>query len=63
MDQVWTGVFLVAALLMLLGSGIWIALALLGVGWLAMELYTSTPVGKLMATSVWGASNNWSLLH
>jgi tripartite ATP-independent transporter DctM subunit len=60
-DQVWIGVFLVAALFILLGSGVWIALALMGVGWLAMELYTSTPVGKLMATSVWGASNNWSL--
>jgi C4-dicarboxylate transporter DctM subunit len=31
---------LILALFVLLGSGIWIGLALLGVGWLGMELFT-----------------------
>jgi C4-dicarboxylate transporter DctM subunit len=31
---------LILALFALLGSGIWIGLALLGVGWMGMELFT-----------------------
>ncbi|HXZ91317.1 MAG TPA: TRAP transporter large permease subunit [Burkholderiales bacterium] len=52
---------LVAALAALLASGLWIALTLLGVGWIAMVLFTSAPAGSLMATTVWGASTSWAL--
>jgi len=52
---------LLAALVALLASGLWIALTLLGVGWLAMVCFTSSPAGSLMATTVWGASNSWAL--
>ena len=54
-------IFLLALLALLLSGGVWIALVLLAMGWAAMELFTSTPVGKLMATTVWGSSANWSL--
>jgi tripartite ATP-independent transporter DctM subunit len=53
--------FLLALLAVLLAGGVWIALVLLAMGWAAMELFTSTPVGKLMATTVWGSSASWSL--
>ncbi len=53
--------FLLALLALLLAGGVWIALVLLAMGWAAMELFTSTPVGKLMATTVWGSSASWSL--
>jgi C4-dicarboxylate transporter, DctM subunit len=53
--------FLLALLALLLAGGVWIAIVLLAMGWAAMELFTSTPVGKLMATTVWGSSASWSL--
>src|SRR5205814_1651974 len=41
--------------------GLWIALTLLGVGWIAMTLFTDSPAGSLMATTIWGASTSWAL--
>jgi len=60
--DIWlVALLLLAALGALLASGLWIALTLLGVGWLAMVCFTSSPAGSLMATTVWGASNSWAL--
>jgi len=53
--------FLLALLALLLAGGVWVAVVLLAMGWAAMELFTSAPVGQLMATTVWGSSANWSL--
>ena len=53
--------FLFALLALLLAGGVWIAIVLLAMGWAAMELFTSTPVGLLMATTVWGSSASWAL--
>jgi len=61
MNEVWLTVFLVAVLFALLGSGVWVAFSLLGVGLVAIELFTAAPVGRVLATSVWGASNSWAL--
>jgi len=52
---------LLAALGAFLAAGLWIALALLGVGWVAMVFFTASPAGKLMATTVWGSSASWAL--
>ena len=52
---------LVAFLFILLGSGLWIGLALLGVAWIGMELFTSRPVGDAMAVTVWGSLSSWTL--
>ncbi len=52
---------LVGFLLVLLGSGVWIGLALTGVAWIGMELFTSRPVGDSMAVTMWGASSSWTL--
>ena len=48
-------------LFLLLGTGVWVGLALLGVAWVGMELFTSRPVGDAMATIVWTASSSWTL--
>ena len=53
--------FLIAALFAILASGIWIGLALLGVGWLGMELFSARPAGDAMAVTIWGASSSWTL--
>jgi tripartite ATP-independent transporter DctM subunit len=61
MDQLaLTAVFLVA-LFFLLGTGVWIGISLLGVGWIAMALFTTRPVGDAMVTTIWGASSSWTL--
>ena len=52
---------LIGLLLVLLGSGVWIGLALTGVAWIAMELFTARPVGDSMAVTIWGASSSWTL--
>src|SRR5260221_12939298 len=61
MDHTVTALILLAALAVFLVGGLWIALSLLGLGWLAMVLFTDSPAGKLMATTVWGSSASWAL--
>jgi C4-dicarboxylate transporter, DctM subunit len=61
MDFALMAVVLVAALAALLVAGVWIALTLLGVGWIAMAFFTGSPAGPLMATTVWGSSTSWAL--
>jgi tripartite ATP-independent transporter DctM subunit len=55
-----TGVFLFV-LFLLLGSGVWVGLALLGVAFVGMELFTSRPAGDAMMTTIWSASSSWTL--
>jgi C4-dicarboxylate transporter DctM subunit len=52
---------LVAALFLLLGTGVWIGLALVGVAFVGMELFTTRPVGDAMAVTVWGSASSWTL--
>jgi tripartite ATP-independent transporter DctM subunit len=61
MDQLAVALVLLVGLFALLGSSLWVALSLLGVGFIAMLLFTSAPIGSVMATTVWGASASWSL--
>ena len=52
---------LIVFLFLLLGSGLWIGLALLGVAWIAMELFTVRPAGDAMAVTIWGSLSSWTL--
>ncbi|MBL8669018.1 MAG: TRAP transporter large permease subunit [Alphaproteobacteria bacterium] len=52
---------LIVLLFVIMGSGVWIGLSLLGVGWLAMDLFTRRPVGDAMVTTIWTASSSWTL--
>ena len=61
MDFAWMAVVLLAALALLLAAGVWIGLTLLGVGWIAMVIFTNSPAGPLMATTTWGSSTSWAL--
>ena len=54
-------ILLIVFLFLLLGSGLWIGIALLGVAWLGMELFTQRPVGDAMAVTVWGSLSSWTL--
>jgi len=49
-------------LLLLLGSGVWVGLALMGVAWIGMELFTSRAPGDAMITTIWSMSSSWTLI-
>ena len=44
-----------------LGSGLWIALSLLGAGWVGLTFFSSVPVEKSLATSIWQTTASWTL--
>ncbi|MDD9876791.1 MAG: TRAP transporter large permease subunit, partial [Magnetovibrio sp.] len=48
-------------LFLMLGTGIWVGLALLGVAFVGMEMFTTRPAGDTMITTIWGASSSWTL--
>ena len=52
---------LLAIMLVLLASGAWVAICLLGVGMVAVEFFTSAPTGTTMATTIWSSSDSWAL--
>jgi C4-dicarboxylate transporter DctM subunit len=52
---------LLVALLALLAGGLWVAFSLLAVGMAAIFFFSSAPLGSVMATTIWGASNSWAL--
>ncbi len=54
------GIFLFV-LFLLLGTGVWVGLALLGVAFVGMELFTTRPAGDTMITTIWSASSSWTL--
>ena len=49
------------ALLIFLGSGVWVAFSLLALGWIGISQFTSIPVGDMMASDIWSASYSWEL--
>lgn len=51
----------ILALALLLGSGVWIAFALLGTGWIALTFFGSFEPGPILASDFWGASYGWDL--
>jgi hypothetical protein len=52
---------LIVALFALPGSGVWIGIALAGVAWIGMELFSSRPAGDAMAVTIWGSASSWTL--
>src|SRR6476620_4649676 len=52
---------LLGFLVVILASGVWIAVGLGLVGLLAMVLTTNVPIGNVLATTVWSASASWTL--
>ena len=61
MIEILLAFFFISVLLFFLGSGIWVAISMVGVSSIGMILFTSRPVGDAMATTIWGASSSWTL--
>lgn len=53
---------LLVFLTVLLGGGVWIAIALLATGYVGMQFIGGgIPSGPVLATTIWGNSNSWTL--
>ncbi|PZX15707.1 TRAP transporter large permease [Celeribacter halophilus] len=52
---------LLALLLGLLASGVWVAVALLTVALAGLTFFSNAPTGLVMATTLWGHSHSWPL--
>ncbi len=61
MTEILLTIFFISVLLFFLGSGVWVALSMIGVSAIGMMLFTSRPVGDAMATTIWGTSSSWTL--
>ena len=61
MPEILLTIFFISVLLFFLGTGIWVALSMIGVSTIGMLLFTSRPVGDAMATTIWGTSSSWTL--
>ncbi|MFT6676956.1 MAG: tripartite ATP-independent transporter DctM subunit [Sulfitobacter sp.] len=61
MTEIYAIILFLFVLFFLLGSGVWVGLALMGVAWVGMELFTTRPVGDTMITTIWASSSSWTL--
>ncbi len=57
----WAAAVLIVLMFAILGAGVWIGIGILGVGWLAMELFTDRLAGDSLALTVWGSMSSWTL--
>ena len=62
MDILSIALVLTFVLLLLLGSGLWVALSLVGVSVFAMMAFTTAPAGSVLATTTWGSTTPFSLI-
>jgi C4-dicarboxylate transporter, DctM subunit len=61
MNDITVSMLLIAVLLLILASGVWIGLTLSGVAWIGMQLFSSRPAGDAMAVTIWGSASSWTL--
>jgi tripartite ATP-independent transporter DctM subunit len=62
MDLLGQAAILFGFLVLMLGGGVWIAVALMATGWAGMQFAGGgIPAGPVLATTVWGNSASWSL--
>ncbi len=61
MTEIFLTIFFISVLLFFLGTGVWVAISMVGVSAIGMMLFTSRPVGDAMATTIWGTSSSWTL--
>ncbi|KKL27705.1 hypothetical protein LCGC14_2382500, partial [marine sediment metagenome] len=52
---------LLAVLIGLLAMGVWVALSLVVMAFVALVFFTNAPQGLVLATTLWGHSHSWPL--
>lgn len=61
MTEIYATIIFLIVLFALLGSSVWVGLALMGVAWAGLELFTSRPAGDAMITTIWTGASSWTL--
>lgn len=62
MDQtILASLVILGSVLFLLGSGLWVSIALLTVGVITLGGFSAAPVGSLIASTMWDSSWGWAL--
>ena len=61
MSEIYATIIFIFVLFTLLGFSVWVGLALMGVAWVGMELFTSRPAGDAMITTIWTGASSWTL--
>ncbi|OYW57851.1 MAG: C4-dicarboxylate ABC transporter permease, partial [Bosea sp. 12-68-7] len=62
MEMIEISALLLVLLAVLLGTGVWIAISLLAVGFVGMHFVGGgIPTGSVLATTIWGNSASWTL--
>lgn len=61
MTELYATLIFLFVLFALLGSSVWVGLALMGVAYVGMELFTTRPVGDAMITAIWPKASSWTL--
>lgn len=61
MDPLLLSPILAVALIVLLGSGIWVAFSLIGVAIITLVMFADAPLELVMPTSIWGSVSGWTL--
>lgn len=61
MDQLTASIIFITFLFVLLGSGVWVGLSLIGVAYVGIELIAERASGGAMINIIWGASSSWTL--
>ncbi len=61
MGGIESALLLLVCLFVLLGSGVWIGLSLIGVSIISMALFSTRPAGDAMAITIWGSLTSWAL--
>ena len=61
MSELYATAIFLFAMFALLGGSVWVGLALVGVAYIGMELFTSRPAGDAMITTIWTGASSWAL--
>jgi tripartite ATP-independent transporter DctM subunit len=62
MEPVALATVLLILMFVLLGAGLWVAVALVALGVLALEFSGAAPPGTVLGATVWGGSTSWTLI-
>ncbi|MEM7041836.1 MAG: TRAP transporter large permease subunit [Pseudomonadota bacterium] len=60
-DPAFVSLVVFGAMILLLALGVWVAVSLTAVGFIALFFFSVAPTGSLLASTVWDASWNWVL--
>jgi tripartite ATP-independent transporter DctM subunit len=61
MDVSTIGLIVAVMMLVLLASGVWVAVTLMSVGLMSMLAFSHAPAASIQATVIWGQSSSWAL--